>query len=471
MQFSSTDYLRYLRASLADAACLSPKLKSAVPVERSCLTAGVLDAQSKNRLFELRNKLLATVNRKKGVASAEADESPAYVIVCPWVYELVGDHGYADRQLPAQIVPVVIFAKLYPEGHLAPDEMHHLSIIPREYLESTSSPIAIGTVEDADKAYALASECATWSETLLSARAVLRQVTGLEPETLRLSSYELAPNALLHVQGVSFVAGHVIDLVDQTLSVAPRKFPLFDAVLSEVDVRPLMSSREQLSQSAQHLGQMESRYPLSQSQRESLLHVLTHPGSGGRLLAVDGPPGTGKTTLLLSVIATRWVTAALEGADAPLVVASSTNNQAVVNVLEAFARTVDKQGPFSGRWLPGIESFGLYMPAKSRDPLTSKPFRVHELRGKGLHAIHDAQRFESVEGFAEAEREFLAKCAIAFQVAEVQDARHAADLIGKALTAGADRSGVAVLHAGQASAHRWRCGSIAADLETAGIGG
>ena len=58
---------------------------------------------------------------------------------------------------------------------------------------------------------------------------------------------------------------------------------------------------------------MSGEFPLSVSQRETLA-MYTDPDSSD-IFAVNGPPGTGKTTFLQTVIANRIVHAVLEHPD------------------------------------------------------------------------------------------------------------------------------------------------------------
>jgi Cdc6-like AAA superfamily ATPase len=115
----------------------------------------------------------------------------------------------------------------------------------------------------------------------------------------------------------------------------------------------------------ERLGHSGDEFPLAMAQRDALGHYLTQ--QSGDILAVNGPPGTGKTTLVLSIIATEWARAALNKTEPPVVIATSTNNQAVTNIIEAFGKDFSTgTGAMSGRWLPELKSYGAYFPSSGR---------------------------------------------------------------------------------------------------------
>ena len=114
-----------------------------------------------------------------------------------------------------------------------------------------------------------------------------------------------------------------------------------------------------------HVGQMSGEYPLSPSQREAINHF--DEIKEGDILAVSGPPGTGKTTLLQSVVANMYVEAALKKAEAPIIVAASTNNQAVTNIIDSFGKIkVIGISNLEKKWISGTNSFATYFPSKGK---------------------------------------------------------------------------------------------------------
>lgn len=111
------------------------------------------------------------------------------------------------------------------------------------------------------------------------------------------------------------------------------------------------------------MGQMGDSFPLSPSQRQALHHF--NALKPYEILAVNGPPGTGKTTLLQSIVANEYVKAAINGREPFVMLACSTNNQAVTNIIHSFAMADSSKTGLAVRWLPDIKSYALYMPANS----------------------------------------------------------------------------------------------------------
>ena len=126
---------------------------------------------------------------------------------------------------------------------------------------------------------------------------------------------------------------------------------------------------------SERLGHSSNSYALAPAQRSALTHALAM--EDGEILAVNGPPGTGKTTLILSVVATLWIDAAVKQKDPPIIVASSTNNQAITNIIDAFASGFqDNSQPLFGRWLPEVSSYASYFPSKGIEEKSSEKYQT-----------------------------------------------------------------------------------------------
>lgn len=215
------------------------------------------------------------------------------------------------------------------------------------------------------------------------------------------------------------IKDHVVDfsvtiVVHETLTAAPDGIiRLYDYLIREKEVpsllegladttykkiRPLFSGGDFENMSAGHLGQLSYGFPLSVTQRKTLYHF----GSlkSGETLAVNGPPGTGKTTLLQSVVANEVVLSAINGGNPAVIVACSTNNQAVTNIIDSFLSVPQKAGLLYNRWLPGLQGFGLYLPAQSKQVAEEIPF-IKRIKGK-LTGVHTEKENNSYLMKAEA---------------------------------------------------------------------
>jgi hypothetical protein len=137
-----------------------------------------------------------------------------------------------------------------------------------------------------------------------------------------------------------------------------------------------------LSHISRYFGHMDSfkdgtrsAFPLDPAQRDALIALATT--DTGNMLAVNGPPGTGKTSLLRAVIASAWVAplySNIKDPTCPLILACAATNQAVTNIISSFDETpgrvaFDENGEFlstdqieiDSRWLPRLTSYGWYV--------------------------------------------------------------------------------------------------------------
>lgn len=107
-------------------------------------------------------------------------------------------------------------------------------------------------------------------------------------------------------------------------------------------------------------------FPLDDTQRTAVAAILSL--ADGEMQAVNGPPGSGKTSMLRAVVASQWVTAALKQEDCPITLACGATNQSVTNVIEAFGKAPhpDASLPHAQRWIADASSYGAYLPASGR---------------------------------------------------------------------------------------------------------
>jgi predicted ABC-type ATPase len=416
METWAARFLQYIHLSLADAARLTPSLAedSVVEVTHAELERGSIGEHARKQLFARAKK------SARGASGSQENEDrlwPIDVVVMPNVYGLRPERGQRGKRLPEKVVPLMLFAKLGKDGSLMPeDTSERQAILSRDLLEPNRLEVSIGSAEDVDVIYATQKDCAgSWPDLMHKGIGILEEVCGRSYEEFGIEGYERLDASYVLVSGVASSTQAILRLVELLRSKDCPKSPLLEVLIAQADNRDLLDAGRQLDLSLRHLGQMECRYGLSVSQREALAHHLAGQADPA-VMAVDGPPGTGKTTLLLSAIATLWVKHALEESEPPIIVAASTNNQAVTNILRAFAEVKEAEGPLSGRWLSGLKSYGLYLPAKTRKK-EAFDFPVHEMRGMGREAVFDAQRYEDKIALDEARKEFLSHFKEAFATA------------------------------------------------------
>lgn len=259
-------------------------------------------------------------------------------------------------------------------GKLYLPESGKLPWIPREYLSPMiEADISVGTEVDYDNFLKNSTGERNnieddWKKYLNYAKEMYHDVTG--------NSYE---NTFIEVNNQKIeLENQYYVFIDTSVNASKNILKLYTYLENHqgnelystiTSLKPTPSrphfGENSISQMMKHVGQMGGEYPLSPSQREAI-HTFAELKEG-EVLAVSGPPGTGKTTLLQSVVANMLVEHALQEKKPPIIVAASTNNQAVTNIVSSFEK-INAVGirNLEKRWICGVKNFATYFPSKAK---------------------------------------------------------------------------------------------------------
>lgn len=393
------------------------------------ITTGRLDEEIVRAFFEGEGDTVKTVE----------------VILRPKSWNRLLKHGKERTAgAPAIVTPLVTSALLNREGFLFPTAP---STIPRDLLEPLpQGTFSIGEMEQYDK-YKTTHSSATfgvddeqerhketdeqrserraryqqlWQKYLTETNNLLENVAGKWVATHE--QYESAGYGyIIKANQPGGASIHILPMYDHLL-MCKKEVPLLSRFASTVrpPIEPLLVANAKFSE---RLGYSGDEFPLAAAQRDALSHYLTQ--QPGDILAVNGPPGTGKTTLVLSIIATEWVRAALNKTEPPVVIATSTNNQAVTNIIEAFGKDFAiGSGAMAGRWLPELKSYGAYFPSSGRKAEAVKKYQTDDFfnRVESLEYVEDAQVF------------YLERARAAFPSSDCCSPERVVDLLHECLT-------------------------------------
>lgn len=304
------------------------------------------------------------------------------------------------------VTPIIATARLARDGRLYPIA----AMVPRDILEPlVTGSFSIGSTKDQDS-YLTRSPIdpipfqedgdpvdeaiflEKWTKFLDDCDRLLKDLgrNGMDLDDEG-GDFELGEYGFLLKKDSIFASKHILDLYDHIWQTDPNA-PLFErfACVTPTDPEPCLNGFD--AAFAAHLAHASDTYALAQAQRDALAHQIM--AKSGEILAINGPPGTGKTTLLLSVVASLWAKAALDQDGPPVIVAASTNNQAVTNIIDAFGKDfATGTGPLAGRWLPGVKSFGAYFASSAKAAAAAEKYQTQSF----FNEVESADYVESAQ--------------------------------------------------------------------------
>ena len=382
------------------------KKKSPILIEDAALIEeGRLDVSIYNTLAE---------NKKKNESEKKSDIP---VIIATKIIEdvrLVDENDEEGVIIPDEgernTALLYIPALLTHYGNLQPAKENVLPWMPIEALKPFGEYVSVGTWKpsssDMERNYK------SWGDYWNSAKRKYEEETGSKWDNTSLDDierkgrrYDLQPYSYIIYDDTVDSTFHIRKLYYGLLEFCSReKFavPLLEKMLT----KPLEVSHKEyhpydennIECMKKHLGVMSGQWTLSPSQRESLHHLKEL--CEGEVLAVAGPPGTGKTTLLQSVVADMMVEHAINEKRAPIIVATSTNNKAVVNVIDSFSNvSKDNTDKLGVRWTRA-HSLAAFLPSSSQKGKKKfENYFITSKMGEGKYKAFEDERDKMVEEF------------------------------------------------------------------------
>lgn len=359
-------WLKYYRASLIDGA-VKPKnsvFESSIDRETTYLKRLTpeevegLQSQCNRKLFVIKDK-----DGEKEIEWAMIQIAPVF-LVNEFEHTKNQDDDATGRYYPFWIV-----ARVNKEGVLLPPAECKTPTFMRPHL--APNPQDLPTIAGMDKLDEVLSSGiintshANWPDYWAACEEFFKNVTGKVFQEYHTGRVRFGFCIYGDINTTRNIRNLYDQLVDETSEPENELMRILLSEKEESQNKELNTDSETKVRKAvylnkNHYGQMRCDFPLSQSQRVALAEYLED--NNNKVFAVNGPPGTGKTTLLQSIIANNVVVPVLDNCEPLLMIGCSTNNQAITNILDSMQPVNDAaDDTLSERWLPDITSFGLYL--------------------------------------------------------------------------------------------------------------
>ncbi|WP_324023724.1 AAA domain-containing protein [Maribacter sp. BPC-D8] len=388
-------WLKYWRKSLIDSLKADIDIKNQEHFEIENFEIDHPNIHNLERLAELMDSEEKALNKKKGILKDDFENwvslNEIEVLIAP--IKLVQKEQYKvnDRNK----FPFWYAVKVNREGvQSVPEEI--APFYQRKYLEPQADEKTEFIFSSVDKVNqknnVKREDLNTYQLYIDYLKKNFTSVTDQEFDSYTCDNHKTLNNAIVLMPNAQIGAAQsIIALYDKILKSKnqPELLSTFIDVENDIEKEPL-NVTDFIKANHLYLGQMGYEFPISISQRKSLYTLLN---SDDKVFAINGPPGTGKTTLLQSIVANKIVETAIEGANAAIILACSTNNQAVTNIIESFSKSNTKDGPLQGRWLPDVDGYATYLPASGKTEDELRGINYKKLVGGGLFGDIENEEF------------------------------------------------------------------------------
>lgn len=345
-----SELLNYWSNSLISAELCSPSIQNNMKIKLTWaeIAGGCVPKKFVAKIFEHAEKEQKEVNGSKPKAIEHLD-----LLLAPFsLNRPVSGRPNATREY----VPLWIGATLDRAGNLIPDGDTPPFIIRELLAPNAGSELLVGQAQSQEKFKEENIDLLgqnTWDEHVRYMEALWEHVTETTVDRIIRAGTGTAIICLKEAdpQGIN---SNLIELLStyQHASSKATSSTALNTLISLTEKNGLKADEYSKDALIHHRGHVSPNFGLSMSQREANAQIgLLETGD---ILAIEGPPGTGKTTLMQSVIASGIVTAALKDNEPFVALACSTNNQAVLNLNKSLAEATQSttDAPFSRRWLP-----------------------------------------------------------------------------------------------------------------------
>ncbi|MBN1468056.1 MAG: hypothetical protein JW924_04970 [Fusobacteriaceae bacterium] len=384
------------------------------------LENGKLNEKEVKKLFNIINEV---ANRgRKDKEEIDINEWDIKISPFDFFYKIIHEHSQSiSRRIDSdeKTLPFIIPAKINKDGYLSVSDKEYPFFIREvlEPIEKVESDIILGEIKMSDEFLnENKRKFDNWNEYFSFVKKYFEYVSKNSFENPKYEKYRVDKTIRISITPKIDPTKAIFELYDYLLDKNNNKTEL--KLLEKITNRNYSELKEIilidnyveiLKKSKEHLGHMNREYGLAESQREAFSNFLN--SKEGDVFALNGPPGTGKTTFLQTVIADYVVKSVVNKLEYPyLLNANSTNNQAVTNILDSLANVTqltendkkqlieknidaNKEENMRKRWLLEVKSLGIYFANKSSVYEICDSFKLLIPNKSNMEYIEKAQKY------------------------------------------------------------------------------